>query len=66
MLYWIELHVSFCIIVILYHFVLHVQSDVVSGIPMETLLSAILEALAQPTVSYIGLSYNTTTDINTG
>ena len=33
---------------------------------MENLLSAILEALAQPTVSYIGLSYDTTIDISSG
>jgi len=38
--------------------------DVVTGVPMENLLSAILEALAQPTVSYIGLGYDTSISIN--
>lgn len=33
---------------------------------MENLLSAILEALAEPTVSYIGLGYDTSVSINAG
>ena len=33
---------------------------------MEHLLSALLDALADPTVSYIGLGYDTTIGINTG
>ena len=42
------------------------QHDVVTGVPMENLLSAILEALAEPTVSYIGLGYDTAISINAG
>ena len=33
---------------------------------MEHLLSALLDALADPTVSYIGLGYDTTVGISTG
>ena len=33
---------------------------------MENLLSAIFEALAQPTVSYIGLGYDNSISINAG
>lgn len=33
---------------------------------MENLLSAILEALAEPTVSYIGLGFDTTISIRAG
>ena len=33
---------------------------------MEHLLSALLDALADPTVSYIGLGYDTTIGISTG
>jgi len=33
---------------------------------METLLSTILEALAEPAVSYIGLGYDRTIGIRTG
>ena len=42
------------------------QHDVVSGVPSENLLSTILEALAEPTVSYIGLGYDTTVSLSTG
>ena len=42
------------------------KHDVVSGVPMENLLSTILEALADPTVSYIGLGYDTDVSINAG
>ena len=38
----------------------------VSGVPTENLLSAILEALAEPTVSYIGLGYDSTVPLTTG
>ena len=38
----------------------------VTGVPMENLLSAIFEALAQPTVSYIGLGYDNSISINAG
>ena len=38
----------------------------VSGLSTENLLSAILEALAEPTVSYIGLGYDSTVSLNTG
>ena len=37
-----------------------------SGVPTENLLSTILEALAEPTVSYIGLGYDTTVSLSTG
>ena len=37
----------------------------VSGLSTENLLSAILEALAEPTVSYIGLGYDSTVSLNT-
>ena len=37
-----------------------------SGLPTENLLSAILESLAEPTVSYIGLGYDTTVSLSTG
>ena len=42
------------------------QHDIVAGVPTENLLSAILEALAEPAVSYIGLSYDTTVRLSTG
>ena len=42
------------------------QHDMVSGLLTENLLSAILEALAEPTVSYIGLGYDSTVSLNTG
>ena len=38
----------------------------VTGVPMENLLAAIFEALAQPTVSYIGLGYDNSISINAG
>ena len=44
----------------------HTQHDIVAGVPTENLLSTILEALAEPTVSYIGLGYDTTVSLNTG
>lgn len=42
------------------------QNDIVTGVPTENLLSTILEALAEPTVSYIGLGYDTTASLSTG
>lgn len=42
------------------------QHDIVSGVPTENLLSTILEALAEPTVSYIGLGYDSTVSLSTG
>ena len=45
---------------------LHLQNDMVSGVPTENLLTAILEALAEPAVSYIGLGYDSTVPLATG
>lgn len=45
---------------------MYMQHDIVEGVPMEHLLSALLDALADPTVSYIGLGYDATIGISTG
>ena len=37
-----------------------------AGVPTENLLSTVLEALSEPTVSYIGLGYDTNVSLNTG
>ena len=64
-IYLVHVHVHVTVDVELYScFVL--QNDMVSGRPTENLLSAILEALAEPTVSYIGLGYDTTVTLSTG
>ena len=55
-----------CVCVCVCMCVCSLQHDIVEGVPMEHLLSALLDALADPTVSYIGLGYDATIGISTG
>ena len=42
------------------------QHDIYTGIAGEKLLSAVLDALSDPSTSYIGLSYESTVSLSTG
>lgn len=39
------------------------QSDIIGGFQHDNLLSAVLEALSSPSLSYIGLGYDTTLNL---
>ena len=43
-----------------------IQHDVYSGIPGEKLLSAVLDALSDPSTSYIGLNYDSAISLSAG
>ena len=42
------------------------QHDIYSGIAGEKLLSAVLDALSDPSTSYIGLNYESTISLSAG
>lgn len=42
------------------------QSDVVAGFPLESILTAVLEALSSPSLSFIGVSYDSSISLQAG
>lgn len=44
----------------------HHQNEVMYGTPLENLLSAVLDALTEPAISYIGLGYDTSMSLSEG